>query len=97
MVLHLNNALCGASIALVPGRNEVRCTLERLPLSQGMYRINASVDRGEVLDRVEGVASFAVERGDFYATGRAVEGVREIVLVEQRWDRAAPEAPCASD
>ncbi|HEY2155923.1 MAG TPA: ABC transporter ATP-binding protein [Isosphaeraceae bacterium] len=74
---------------LRPGsrRGEFRCTIPRLPLSPGQYRVGARlVVGGEEADWPrDGVGGFRVEAGDFYRTGRAGCDGATAFLVDGRW------------
>jgi hypothetical protein len=82
----MNSALVNAPFGSLPGQGFVACHLRRLPLSKGTYWMNVAIeDGGNLLDHVTGAYSFVVERGDFYGTGRNVDGLRDVCLVEQNW------------
>jgi lipopolysaccharide transport system ATP-binding protein len=85
-LLPINSALVDASFGGLAGSGYVACRLRRLPLSKGSYWMNVAIeDGGRLLDHVTGAYSFAVERGDFFGTGRTVEGLRDVCLVDQQW------------
>ncbi len=85
-LLPMNSGLVNAPFGGLPGRGFVACRLQRLPLSKGRYWMNVSIEDGpNLLDHVAGAYSFVVERGDFYGTGRNVDGLRDVCLVEQQW------------
>jgi lipopolysaccharide transport system ATP-binding protein len=70
----------------LPPRGVLMCHVDRLPLTQGIYRLNAGLaDRSGLLDHLEGVATFAVDPGDYFETGRAQEYVSETCLTPQDW------------
>jgi lipopolysaccharide transport system ATP-binding protein len=74
---------------LRPGRRrgEFRCTIPRLPLSPGRYRVGARlVVGGEEADWPrDGVGGFQVEAGDFYGSGRTGADGATSILVDGRW------------
>ena len=74
--------------SLAAGRGQIRCVIDRFPISPGQYTVGARVaDATEELDWPrDGVALLNVEAGDFYGTGRAgCEGSTHI-LVDGRFE-----------
>lgn len=69
-----------------PKHGEVVCAIPRLPLSAGSYKANVYVAvNGVVADWIVDAASFDVERGDFFGTGRMPIPSHERFLVPHSW------------
>jgi lipopolysaccharide transport system ATP-binding protein len=67
-----------------PSRGTLVCTLPRLPLFPGRYRINTQIKTGgEVLDYIEGAYTLQVDEADFFGTGRL--NPHTPVLFDQKW------------
>jgi lipopolysaccharide transport system ATP-binding protein len=73
----------------VDGTGVFRCTVPRLPLEAGAYRLTAycEVD-GDVADWVIHAATIDVEPGDFFGTGRTNFEGNGHFLVPHTWDAA---------
>ena len=85
-LLHFDNSLAANNIINLGGKGIVGCNIQKLPLSRGTYRINASIENnGQLLDHVIGAYTFNVDEGNFYGTGRNIIGLKEICLTEQEW------------
>ncbi len=69
-----------------PVTGVVTCTIRRLPLSSGLYKINiyAAVN-GEVADWVLNAATFEVQDSDFFGTGRISPSSHGCFLVPHSW------------
>jgi lipopolysaccharide transport system ATP-binding protein len=77
----------GASLRAECRSGTFRCTIPRLPLPAGMYRVGARVTvGGEEADWPRGyVGSFFVETGDFYGSGRTGCDGPSCFLVDGKW------------
>src|SRR6185295_15933373 len=64
----------GATLKEIPpGRSQVRFRVARLPFVAGRYYFTAfGTSRGVVADWIVSAASFEVEHGDFYGSGRDI-------------------------
>jgi lipopolysaccharide transport system ATP-binding protein len=83
---HFDSSLTNTNFNKLPKRGQVACRLGRLPLSEGGYRLNVSVeDDGQLLDHVTAAYSFHVGSGNFYGTGRNIIGIKEVCLIDQEW------------
>jgi len=82
-----------ADFAELPPAGEIACTVPRLPLAAGRYELGLWAEaRGEVADHVEAAASFPVEPGDFFGTGRATDRTKHgPVLVDHAFRFAETE------
>ena len=59
----------------IPLRGEFVCEIGKMPLTPGHYSLHlASNRKGERLDRVPNAFVLVVEEGDFFGTGRGLEG-----------------------
>ncbi|MDH5525495.1 MAG: ABC transporter ATP-binding protein [Desulfobulbaceae bacterium] len=85
LIAHMNNWLCNYMPSLPKGKGEVRCHIDALPFAFGSYRVNASINTDETLDHVDCALVFKVENGDYYGTGRVIDGLKEVCLVKQDW------------
>jgi lipopolysaccharide transport system ATP-binding protein len=81
------NSYTGQALRMDRRRGELRCTIPRLPLAPGRYRVGARlVVAGEEADWPrDGVGWFHVEAGDFYGTGKAGADGGTAFLVDGRW------------
>lgn len=60
------------------------CTIKRLPLLPGRYRINIVAQCGpENLDHIEDAAQFDVIGGDYFGTGRLPD--RGLIVIDHQW------------
>ncbi len=83
---NLDSRLINSFNTTLPASGTVTCRLGPLPLSQGSYRVNISLESDEqLLDHLTSAAVFTVEPGNYYGTGRNVNGLRDVVLVNQEW------------
>ena len=75
----------------LPPTGTIRCSIERLPLSQGQYHLTLFLEvNHEVEDWLSSAMSFDVVDGDFFGSGRQYpQGWQgKGVLVPHRWDVA---------
>ena len=71
IVLLFRTSFTNEAISMPPGLNCVRCQIQDLPLTLGMYRTAIFISHAdqEFLDYVKDVSLFSVEGGDFFRTG----------------------------
>jgi lipopolysaccharide transport system ATP-binding protein len=71
IVLLFRTNFTNEAISMDPGLSCVRCQIQDLPITLGIYRtsIFASHADQEILDYVKDASSFVVEGGDFFGTG----------------------------
>lgn len=86
-VCALHNAVSGYEIELAPPASVVCCTLPRVTLPPGLYRLNFKL---RIADQVvfffPRMFDLQVEDGDFYGTGRLPEkSWGGVSLIEQSW------------
>jgi len=71
----------------VPGSGTFTCTVPRLPFEPGSYRLTLyTTVLGDVADWVIHAATFDVEPGDFFGTGRSNNENQGHFLVAHDWD-----------
>ena len=76
-----------AYFALKPGKGIVDCTVRRLPLTAGTYRIGAVLKskRGYAPFNDNNLGLLHVEEADVYNCGHAPTSKRSLIAVEQQW------------
>jgi lipopolysaccharide transport system ATP-binding protein len=71
----------------IPDRGVIYCLIPRMPLVADEYNINVFCEaNGSVVDWVINAASFRVEPGDFFGTGRLLERAQATFLLENHWE-----------
>lgn len=74
----------GLDVSHIPEQGILRCSIPRLPLVSGSYRITVEVkNNGIVADYIEGAYILNVECGDFYGTGKI--NTHSPVLLDHKW------------
>jgi len=85
-LLHFDSSLCDKPLQITNNKGCVGCSIKKLPLAKGSYRMNVSIeDSGQLLDHLIGAYTFNVVDGNFYGTGRNIVGLKEICLTDQDW------------
>ena len=80
-----------------PRSGVARCTIPRLALPAGEYFLNTSITRdGRRADRVERAASFFVDAGDFYGSGKIPAAKSGRFLLDYDWDVVETDAVISS-
>ncbi|MEO6846817.1 MAG: ABC transporter ATP-binding protein [Chthoniobacterales bacterium] len=83
-----HNRLNGTEFATLPKEGSFVCSIPRLPLPQGTYRlkyaIRANMDY-EMVDAVDGAAEIHVEGGQFFPTGENLRTHQGVSLVDAQW------------
>jgi lipopolysaccharide transport system ATP-binding protein len=86
VMVHLYTKTAGVSIADVPGRGSVRCSIPRCPLPPGEYTISLWADiLGEPVDWIQRAVPLTVREGDFFGSGQAQLPSHQSVLIDHRW------------
>jgi lipopolysaccharide transport system ATP-binding protein len=86
-LLHCSTCALGCDLDHLGSHGRARCTIPRLPVAPGRYRINvAAMGTNGLLDRVENAAELRVEGGDFYGTGLSRTLHWSKCLVDHRWE-----------
>jgi lipopolysaccharide transport system ATP-binding protein len=82
---------CSEDVGFLPERcpqkGILRCSIPRLPLAPGNYRITVEIRvNNSIADYIEGVFVLTVEGGDFFGTGRM--NCHSPVLLDHLWEIA---------
>jgi len=86
-VTMLSNQLASEEFNAIRGTGYFECRIRKLPLSAGSYAVNLVVRaNGIIEDWLQEAATFSVEAGDFYGTGRLPPETHGGILLEQEWD-----------
>ena len=86
-VTMLSNQLASEEFGAIRGDGYFECRIAKLPLSAGSYTVNLIVRaNGIIEDWIQEAATFSVEAGDFYGTGRLPPETHGGILLEQEWD-----------
>jgi lipopolysaccharide transport system ATP-binding protein len=82
-----SHAMSGRLETFEPGRVQILCHLDRLPLQPTQYWLNISLRSArELVDSVPHATTFTIAAGDFYGTGSLPESGP--VLLRGRWEVA---------
>jgi lipopolysaccharide transport system ATP-binding protein len=82
----LSNTLCGKIFPRLEGEGVATCFLPKLPLTEGVYFLNAIIkQQGTIQDWVQEAKVLRVLDGDYFGTGRSVPKSHGGVLIEQQW------------
>jgi lipopolysaccharide transport system ATP-binding protein len=85
----LSSAAQRGDFASAPACGTFTCTIPRLPLEPGVYRITLFATVGaDVADWIMHAAAIEVEPGDFFGTGRMNDEGQGHFLVAHQWDVA---------
>jgi lipopolysaccharide transport system ATP-binding protein len=88
-IMCLYTWLTGQDFAKVPAQGSFVCRVPRLPLAPGTYLIDIMARAmNHPADKVFGAAKLEVAPGDFYGTGRPLQGVGT-VLCDHSWSLEA--------
>lgn len=70
-IMYCDNITAGQLMKPIPSNGRLTCTVTRLPLTPGLYSISVFLKTGrELLDFIEDAATFQIEEGDFFGTGK---------------------------
>ncbi|MFH1033284.1 MAG: ABC transporter ATP-binding protein [Pseudomonadota bacterium] len=84
-IMCLYTRLTGQDFDKIPGQGRFVCRVPRLPLAPGTYLVDIMARAlGHPSDKVIGAAKLEVAPGDFYGTGRSLQGVGT-VLCDHSW------------
>jgi lipopolysaccharide transport system ATP-binding protein len=85
-MIHLNTTFHPVKLNELPAQGTVRCRVERLPLTTGAYRVDASIfDETGLLDYVPSVMAFEVGPGNYYRTPHQPFYFPGVALIEHTW------------
>jgi lipopolysaccharide transport system ATP-binding protein len=89
-----HNRLTAQNWPALPETGTFVCTIKKLPLPPGSYKIGLSVMAGDqYLDRIDNAAKLDVAGGDFFGTGELPPLSHGVCLVEARWRLEADGTP----
>jgi lipopolysaccharide transport system ATP-binding protein len=87
-VFHVDNLIRGTVLRRMEAHGEYSCVLPQLPLTPGIYQINAMIMvNGEVADHVAAATSLEVLPGDYFDSNRPTPAYGSIVYVDHDWCR----------
>jgi lipopolysaccharide transport system ATP-binding protein len=82
----LENDMSGFSLDPLPKQGSISCRIKQLPLAPGQYFLNVyCAANGEIVDWVQNAATFSVEAGDFFGSGKLPPPAHGGLLVPQEW------------
>ena len=82
----LNSENTGVVYDNVKGSGELVCSINKLPLMEGNYFINVSInENGITQDWVQEATSINVIAGDFYGTGKINPTSHKSILIDNTW------------
>jgi hypothetical protein len=85
-ITHLNTTFHPQRIDELPASGAICCRIERLPLSPGTYRVNASLnDYSGILDHLESIMTFDVDVGNYYKTTHPSSFINDVCLLDHTW------------
>jgi homopolymeric O-antigen transport system ATP-binding protein len=86
-IFHLNTTYHPVKVVELPARGTVRCRIERLPLTAGAYRVDASLfDETGKLDHIPSIMAFEVGPGNYYRTTHPPFCITGAGLIEHGWE-----------
>jgi lipopolysaccharide transport system ATP-binding protein len=90
-ILHLQPQYMGYQVR-ARRAGTLRCTLPRLPLPPGDYRVEAVIKaNGAIADHIPNALFFSVQASRFYPTGLVLPNKFSCALADQLWDHAEAE------
>jgi len=85
-IAHCNSSVATTFFDRLDRQGVVACNFKKFPLSKGIYRLNVAIlDGGQVLDHIESAFSFLVDDGDYFGTGRVIQGINGVCLIDHSW------------
>jgi lipopolysaccharide transport system ATP-binding protein len=82
----LNSENTGVIYNNLKGSGEILCEINKLPLMEGNYFINASISMNNIIqDWVQEATFINIVAGDFYGTGKINPSSHKSVLIENKW------------
>ena len=82
----LNSENTGVVYDNVKGSGELLCSINKLPLMEGDYFINVSInENGITQDWVQEATTISVIAGDFYGTGKINPNSHKSILIDNTW------------
>ena len=85
-LFHVDNVTRNQALPLSKEEGEYVCTIPKLPLTPGLYQINACLLLNEItVDHIWTAATLEVLPGDFFDAGKVAEHFNSIVYVDHEW------------
>jgi lipopolysaccharide transport system ATP-binding protein len=85
-LLGLKSDLLEKYYTIKPGLNKIICSIEKFPLSKGIYKYNLIInDYASTFDWVQDAGFFEVESGPFFSTGKIPAENSQTVLIDHQW------------
>jgi lipopolysaccharide transport system ATP-binding protein len=82
----LYSKLYNFSYDILGGEGYFKCKINRFPLSEGTYKFNLLADADGInLDWIHEAGSINVINGDYFNSGRTLNEIQNIVLVDHEW------------
>jgi len=90
-ILYCENEMVGSRFRHIPSRGKMVCSIDRLPLSPGMYYLNLYCEVNDVLaDWIQRAYFIAVVPGDFFGTGKLPPPRHGGLLAPHDWAVVCP-------
>lgn len=85
-LFHVDNVTRNQTLPLSKEVGEYICTIPKLPLTPGLYQVNACLLLNEItVDHVWTAATLEVLPGDFFNAGKVAEHFASVVFVDHEW------------
>lgn len=85
-LFHVDNLTRNQPLPLSQAEGEYVCTIPRLPLTPGLYQINACLLLNEItVDHIWTAATLEVLPGDFFNVGKVAEHFSSMIYVDHEW------------
>lgn len=85
-LFHVDNVTRNQALPLSKEEGEYICTIPKLPLTPGLYQINACLLLNEItVDHVWTAATLEVLPGDYFQAGKVAEHFGSVVYVDHDW------------
>lgn len=85
-LFHVDNVVRNQPLPLCKEEGEYVCTIPRLPLTPGLYQVNACLVLNEITaDHIWTAATLEILPGDFFGVGKVAEHFSSMVYVDHEW------------
>jgi lipopolysaccharide transport system ATP-binding protein len=85
-MFHVDNVTRNQALSLTQEEGEYVCTIPQVPLTAGLYQINACLMLNEItVDHVWTAATLEVLPGDFFKAGKVAEHYSSVMYVNHEW------------
>lgn len=86
-LFHVDNVTRNQTLPLCQEQGQYVCTIPKLPLTPGLYQINACLLLNEItVDHIWTAATLEVLPGDYYGAGKVAEHFGSVMYVEHEWE-----------